>query len=93
MASVYSGLIAAAGWLLSIGQLTIGQFVAAEVVVSGILLSFDGVVKRMGHIYYFLTAMGELNFLFSLPKDQARRLYRFRYRTRRCMVFGSPART
>ncbi|MFO0766022.1 MAG: ABC transporter ATP-binding protein [Nitrospiraceae bacterium] len=69
-ALAHSGLIATAGWLLSIGQLTIGQFVAAEVVVSGILLSFDGVVKRMGHIYYFLTAMGELNFLFSLPKDQ-----------------------
>jgi putative ABC transport system ATP-binding protein len=39
-------------------------------VVSGILSSFDGVVKRMGHIYYFLTALTELNFLFSLPKDQ-----------------------
>jgi ABC-type bacteriocin/lantibiotic exporter with double-glycine peptidase domain len=69
-AVVHSGLIATAGWLLSIGQLTIGQFVAAEVVVSGILLSFDGVVKRMGHIFYFLTATTELNFLFSLPKDQ-----------------------
>jgi ABC-type bacteriocin/lantibiotic exporter with double-glycine peptidase domain len=69
-AVAHSGLIATAGWLLSTGQLTIGQFVAAEVVVSGILLSFDGVVKRMGHIYYFLTATTELNFLFSLPKDQ-----------------------
>jgi putative ABC transport system ATP-binding protein len=39
-------------------------------VVSGILSSFDGVVKRMGHIYYFLTALTELSFLFSLPKDQ-----------------------
>ncbi|WHZ24252.1 MAG: HlyB/MsbA family ABC transporter [Nitrospira sp.] len=69
-AVAHSGLIATAGWLLSIGQLTLGQFVAAEVVVSGILSSFDGVVKRMGHIYYFLTALTELNFLFSLPKDQ-----------------------
>jgi ABC-type protease/lipase transport system fused ATPase/permease subunit len=67
---VHSGLIATAGWLLGIGQLTLGQFVAAEVVVSGILSSFDGVVKRMGHIYYFLTALTELSFLFSLPKDQ-----------------------
>lgn len=69
-AIVHSGLIATAGWLLGIGQLTLGQFVAAEVVVSGILSSFDGVVKRMGHIYYFLTALTELGFLFSLPKDQ-----------------------
>ncbi|HRB16784.1 MAG TPA: ATP-binding cassette domain-containing protein [Nitrospira sp.] len=69
-AIAHSGLIATAGWLLGIGQLTLGQFVAAEVVVSGILSSFDGVVKRMGHIYYFLTALTELSFLFSLPKDQ-----------------------
>jgi len=69
-ALAHSGLIATAGWLLGIGQLTLGQFVAAEVVVSGILSSFDGVVKRMGHIYYFLTALTELGFLFSLPKDQ-----------------------
>src|SRR5262249_16910832 len=65
-----SGLIAMAGWLVSIGQLTLGQLVAAEVVVSGLLISFEGVVKRMGHIYYFLTGLNELDFVFSLPKDQ-----------------------
>lgn len=65
-----SGLIATAGWLVSIGQLTLGQLVAAEVVVSGLLTSFDGVVKRMGHIYYFLTGLSELDFMFSLPRDK-----------------------
>ncbi len=66
----HSGLIATAGWLLAIGQLTLGQFVAAEVVVGTLLLNFDAVVKRMGHIFYFLAAASELNFFFSLPKDQ-----------------------
>ena len=70
-AVAHSGLLAIAGWLLSIGQLTLGQLVAAEVVVGGLLLSFDAVVKRMGHIYYFFTGLNELDFLFSLPKDQA----------------------
>jgi ABC-type bacteriocin/lantibiotic exporter with double-glycine peptidase domain len=70
-AVAHSGLLATAGWLLSIGQLTLGQLVAAEVVVSGLLSSLDAVVKRMGHIYYFLTGLNELDFLFSLPKDQA----------------------
>jgi ABC-type bacteriocin/lantibiotic exporter with double-glycine peptidase domain len=70
-AVAHSGLLATAGWLLSVGQLTLGQLVAAEVVVSGLLLSLDAVVKRMGHIYYFLTGLNELDFLFSLPKDQA----------------------
>lgn len=66
----HSSLIATAGWLLSIGQLTIGQLVAAEVVVAGLLNSFDAVVKRMGHVYYFMTALTELNDFFALPKDQ-----------------------
>lgn len=69
-AIAHGGLIATAAWLLSIGQLTLGQLVAAEVVVSGLLSSFDGVVKRMGHIFYFLTGLTELDFVLSLPKDQ-----------------------
>ena len=28
-------------------------------------------LKRMGHIYYFVTGLSELDFVFSLPKDQA----------------------
>lgn len=70
-ALAHSGVLATAGWLVSIGQLTLGQLVAAEVVMSGLLIDFDGIVKRMGHVYYFLTALAELDFFFSLPKDQA----------------------
>jgi len=66
----HSGLIATAGWLLSIGELTIGQLVAAEVVVAGLLTNFDAVVKRMGHVYYFMTSLTELDHFFALPKDQ-----------------------
>jgi ABC-type bacteriocin/lantibiotic exporter with double-glycine peptidase domain len=69
-AVAHGGLIATAGWLLSIGQLTLGQFVAAEAIVGGLLVSFDGVVKRMGTVFYFFTALTELDYLFSLPKDQ-----------------------
>ena len=69
-AIVHGGLIATAGWLISIGQLTIGQLVAAEVVVSGLLTNFDAVVKRMGHVYYFMTGLAELDAFFSHPKDQ-----------------------
>jgi len=69
-AVAHSGLLATAGWLLFIGQLTLGQLVAAEVVVFGLLLNFDAVIKRMGHVYYFFTSLNELNFLFSLPKDE-----------------------
>lgn len=65
----HSGLIATAGWLLAMGQLTLGQLVASEVIVGTLLINFDSVVKRMGHMFYFFTALSELDFLFSLPKD------------------------
>ncbi|MES4785208.1 MAG: ABC transporter ATP-binding protein, partial [Nitrospiraceae bacterium] len=32
-------------------------------------INFDSVVKRIGHVFYFFTALSELDFLFSLPKD------------------------
>jgi putative ABC transport system ATP-binding protein len=69
-AIAHGGLIATAAWLLSVGQLTLGQLVAAEVVVGGLLASFDGVVKRMGHIFYFMNGLAELDTFFSLPKEQ-----------------------
>lgn len=56
--------------------MTLGQFVAAEVIVGSLLLNFDSVVKRMYVVFYFFTALTELDSLFSLPKDtdQAERL-------------------
>ncbi len=67
----HAGLIGTAGWLMAVGQLTLGQFVASEVIVGTLLLNFDAVVKRMGYVFYFFTALTELDFLFSLPKDAA----------------------
>ncbi|MBA2253290.1 MAG: ATP-binding cassette domain-containing protein [Nitrospirales bacterium] len=68
-ALVHSALIGTAGWLLAIGQMTLGQLVAAEVIVGSLLINFDSVVKRLGYVFYFLTALTELDFVFSLPKD------------------------
>jgi ABC-type bacteriocin/lantibiotic exporter with double-glycine peptidase domain len=69
-AIAHSGALAMAGWLLSSGQLTLGQLVAVEVVVGSLLINFDSVVKSMGHVYFFFTALVELDSVFSLPKDQ-----------------------
>lgn len=69
-ALTHGGALALAGWLLSIDQLTIGQLVAVEVVVGGLISNFDAVVKSIGHVYYFFTALEELESVFALPKDQ-----------------------
>jgi ABC-type bacteriocin/lantibiotic exporter with double-glycine peptidase domain len=66
----HSGLIAMAGWLLSIGQITLGQFVASEVIVGTLLLNLDIVARRMYAVYYVFTSLHELETLFSLPKDK-----------------------
>lgn len=65
----HSGMIALGGWLLSNGHITLGQFVAAEVIVGTLLLNLDTVTRRMYAVTYILTSLDELSRVFSLPKD------------------------
>ena len=65
----HSGLIGIAGWLLSSGQITLGQFVASEVVVGTLLMGFDTVARRIYAFFYVFTSLSELAFMFSHPKD------------------------
>ncbi len=67
---MHVGLLGTAGWLLSQDQLTLGQLVAAEVIVASLLLNLDSVVKRTYVVFYFFTALTELDHLFKLPKDK-----------------------
>ena len=64
-----SGALAMAGWLMSQGQLTLGQLVAVEVVVGALVVNFDSLIKNMGHVYYFFTSLTELDHFFSQPQD------------------------
>ncbi|MBI4002242.1 MAG: ATP-binding cassette domain-containing protein, partial [Nitrospira defluvii] len=68
----HSGMIGLGGWLLSIGQITLGQFVAAEVIVGTLLLNLDTVTRRMYAVTYIVTSFDELTRVFSLPKDDVR---------------------
>ena len=67
---LHTGLLGTAGWLLSKGELTLGQLVAAEVIVASLLLNLDSVVKRAYIVFYFFSAFTELDELFSLPHDK-----------------------
>jgi ABC-type bacteriocin/lantibiotic exporter with double-glycine peptidase domain len=69
----HGGVLALAAWLLSIGELTIGQLVAVEVVVGSLLINFDAVVKSIGQVFFFFTALVELDAFFALPSDRRRR--------------------
>jgi ABC-type bacteriocin/lantibiotic exporter with double-glycine peptidase domain len=67
----HSGMIALGGWLLSDGQITLGQFVAAEVIVGTLLLNLDTVTRRIYAMTYVLTSLRELDRFFALPKHDA----------------------
>ncbi len=67
---LHTSLLGTAGWLMSQGQLTLGQLVAAEVIIASLLLNLESVIKRTYVIFYFLTALTEIHHIFSLPKDQ-----------------------
>lgn len=69
MVIAQAGALAMAGWLLANGQLTLGQFVAVEVVAGALILNFDALIKSMAHVYYFFTGVTELNQFFSTAQD------------------------
>jgi ABC-type bacteriocin/lantibiotic exporter with double-glycine peptidase domain len=64
-------MIALGGWLLSVGQITLGQFVAAEVIVGTLLLNLDTVTRRIYAMTYIMTSLDELDRLFALPTHEA----------------------
>ncbi len=66
----HSGMIGLGGWLLSSGQITLGQFVAAEVIVGTLLLNLDTVTRRIYAVTYVMTSLDKLTQIFSLPKDE-----------------------
>lgn len=68
-AVAHSGMIGLGGWLLSIGDITLGQFVAAEVIVGTLLLNLDTVARRMYAAIYVATSLHELSTLFEMPKE------------------------
>ncbi|MEO8324291.1 MAG: ATP-binding cassette domain-containing protein [Nitrospirota bacterium] len=67
---LHTGLLGTAGWLMSKGELTLGQLVAAEVIIATLLVNLESVIKRTYVVFYFLTALTEIHHIFSLPKDQ-----------------------
>jgi ABC-type bacteriocin/lantibiotic exporter with double-glycine peptidase domain len=67
----HSGMIALGGWLLAAGQITLGQFVAAEVIVGTLLLNLDTVTRRIYAMTYALASLDELHRVFALPKHES----------------------
>lgn len=62
-------LLGLGGWLVISGQLTLGQLVAAELIVTVILGSFAKLGKKLESFYDLVTAVDKVNILQSLPVE------------------------
>ncbi len=63
-------LLTLGGFLVMDGQLTLGQLVAAELIVSGILVSLAKFGKQLESVYDLLAAVDKLGHLFDLPLER-----------------------
>jgi ABC-type bacteriocin/lantibiotic exporter with double-glycine peptidase domain len=65
-----SVLLGIGGWLVINGQLTLGQLVAAELIVALLVGSFTKLGKHMEAYYDLLAAVDKLGHLFDLPVER-----------------------
>ncbi len=63
-------LLGLGGWLVISGQLTLGQLVAAELIVTVIVGSFAKLGKHMESYYDVMAAVDKLGVLFDLPMER-----------------------
>lgn len=64
-----AGVLGAGGWLVIERQLTLGQLVAAELVVASALSSFAKFGKQLETYYDLLAAVDKLGYLTDLPTE------------------------
>ena len=71
-------LLGLGGWLVIGGQLTLGQLVAAELIVSAIVGSFAKLGKHLEGFYDLMASMDKLGHLFDLPTERHDKLFHLR---------------
>lgn len=67
-----ASLLGLGGWLVVNQELTIGQLVAAELIVAGVVSSFSKIGKHLESFYDLLAAIDKLGYLFDLPQEPQR---------------------
>ncbi|MGE3819189.1 MAG: hypothetical protein AB7I30_07110 [Isosphaeraceae bacterium] len=64
-----TALLGLGGWLVIMGQLTLGQLVAAELIVATVASSFAKIGKHLEGFYDLLAAMEKIGHLIDLPEE------------------------
>ncbi len=68
-AVVSAGVLAIGGWLVINRQLTLGQVVAAEIIVLGVLEGLEKLIRLMENGYDLLTSLDKIGHLTDLPVE------------------------
>ncbi|MFK7737434.1 MAG: peptidase domain-containing ABC transporter, partial [Pirellulaceae bacterium] len=63
-------LLGIGGWLVVAGELTLGQLVAAELIVTVVVGSFAKIPKHMESLYDVLASVDKLGVLFDMPIER-----------------------
>ena len=66
-----TALLTIGGWLVIRGQLTLGQLVAAELIVAIVLASFAKLGRKLESFYDLLAAVDKLGHLIDLPLERS----------------------
>lgn len=77
-ALVATSLLGLGGWLVIQGQLTLGQLVAAELIVTAIVGSFAKMGKHLESFYDLLASVDKLGHLLDLPTERHDKLFHLR---------------
>lgn len=68
-AAASAGLLALGGWLVIQQQLSIGQLVAAELILSGVFLGISQLSGYLDDFYKLVATIEELALLYSIPQE------------------------
>lgn len=64
-----AGLLALGGWLIIQGELSIGQLVAAELILSGVFYGIAQLGPYLDTFYDLVAALEELGLLYAIPQE------------------------
>jgi ABC-type bacteriocin/lantibiotic exporter with double-glycine peptidase domain len=63
-------MLALGGGLVIKGQINLGQFVAAELIIFGVLAAFVRFISKLEYFYDMLAALDKIGFLEDLPQEK-----------------------
>lgn len=71
-ATASAGLLALGGWLIIQGQLSIGQLVAAELILSGVFYGVAQLGTYLDSFYDLAAGLEELSLFYDIPQERPR---------------------